>query len=253
MSDRGDHGASGRTDGIDRERWDRSHKGLSPTLARIKRETICALLPIDVEPTTLWPSLPLPKIGAALGLSPGDHMVDLGCGRGEVGLWIARSLDVGWTGVDPSPVGVALAAELARRNYGRPVSAVEGHFLATGLPDRSADAVLVLDALHFTPDLPKSLAEIRRIGRPGSILVIVGPQMTDPRPAISAAGFTLERDEETSGWREVMEEFLGRAHEEADTLRAEMGDQATEEILNRRVEHLEGIWHGLIAARAPGR
>lgn len=248
-------GESNGGGGVDRERWDAAHAvSATPTFSRIKRETICAALPDGVEPTTLWPAWPLEEVAAALDLQPGETLVDLGCGRGEVGQWIARHLDVAWVGVDPSPVGLQIAAAIAgtpANGTYRPRRMVEGHFLATNLDDDTADAVLILDAIHFSPDVPATLAEVRRVLRPGRRLVIVGPQMADPRPALAAAGFTIERDEQTPNWLELMAEFLDRAHSEADALRAELDDRTVTQLLSRRVDQLGGVGHGLIAARAP--
>jgi cyclopropane fatty-acyl-phospholipid synthase-like methyltransferase len=52
----------------------------------------------------------LPRPAATSGpgavLSRGQDLTELGCGRGGPGLWLARELDVGLTGVDFSPVAV---------------------------------------------------------------------------------------------------------------------------------------------------
>lgn len=247
-----------RDDGVDLERWNASHAVSStPTFSRIKRATICADLPDDVEPTTLWPSWPLAEVAARLQIQPAETIVDLACGRGEVGLWIARHLDAAWVGVDPSPVGLAIAARRVASppagGAGRPTRLVEGHFLATGLDDHCADAVLVVDALHFAVDLPATLAEVRRTLRPGRRLVIVGPHMLDPHPALAAAGFDVECDEATPRWRERMDEFLDRVRAEADTLRAELGEATASLVFALDARRLADVTHRLIAARAPSR
>lgn len=253
-------GADG--DGVDRKRWDAAHAvSATPTFSRIKRETICASLPEGIEPTTLWPSWPLQEVAAALDLAVGETLVDLACGRGEVGLWIAEHLGVAWVGVEPSAVGremaAAAASVIARRPSSVPASGpidariVDGHFLATGLDDDSADGVLVLDALHFCPDLPATFSEVRRVLRPGRRLVLVGPQMADPRPALANAGFTVERDDQTEGWRALLGRFLQLAHEEAEALRTELGEATATQVLSRDLRHLTDVDHGLLAARAP--
>lgn len=241
-------------DGVDRDRWNSTHQvSATPTLSRIKRETICAVLPDGVEPTTLWPAWPLDEVAAALDLSPGDTLVDLGCGRGEVGLWIANHLDVAWLGVDPSPVGLAMAGNLPSFKVSdRERTMVEGHFLATGLDTGQADAVMIVDALHFASDLEGTFAEVHRVLKPNRRLVIVGPQMTDPRPALAAAGFEIDRDEQTANWLDLVGRFLARAREEATALRDELGEKIANDLLARDVAQLRkaGTRHGLIAARA---
>ncbi|MGI8794401.1 MAG: class I SAM-dependent methyltransferase [Acidimicrobiales bacterium] len=240
-----------RDDGVDRARWDAAHRTSgTPTLSRLKRETICAALPDGVDNTTLWPSWPLPEVAAELHLTVGETLVDLACGRGEIGLWIANRLDAGWVGVDPSPVGLKMAAELAA-TAARSRTTVEGHFYATGLDDHQADAVLIVDAIHFAVDLARTFREVKRVLRPGRRLVIVGPQTSNPRPALIACGFSIERDDRTPDWRDLLGRFLARAREEADALRAELDEQSAANLLSRNIDQLTGVDHGLIAARAP--
>ncbi len=185
-------------------------------------------------------------MAAALELSPGETMVDLGCGRGEVGMWIADHLDVTGLASIPLPVGLEIAGQHA--NSRRTV--VEGHFLATGLEDDVADAVLVLDALHFATQLEATFAEIGRILRPGRRLVLVGPQLVDPRAALTEAGFVIERDEQSADWRDTLGRFLALAHAEADALRSELGEQPANDILARDLSQLTEAGHGLIVARS---
>jgi SAM-dependent methyltransferase len=58
--------------------------------------------------TTWWT---LGRFVAGLRMRPGQLLLDLACGRGGVGLWLARALDVNLVGVDWSPAGVRAAAD----------------------------------------------------------------------------------------------------------------------------------------------
>ncbi|MEW2573283.1 class I SAM-dependent methyltransferase [Streptomyces sp. NPDC047070] len=55
---------------------------------------------------------------ARLRMSPGQLLVDAGCGTGCVGLWLARAFAVRLDGFDLSPVAVAQAADRCRHFLG---------------------------------------------------------------------------------------------------------------------------------------
>ncbi|MGE3288314.1 MAG: class I SAM-dependent methyltransferase [Pseudonocardia sp.] len=108
------------------------------------------------------PGYPDEAIGWALGGRRGD-VLDLGAGTGKLTeSLVARGLRV--TAVDPDP---EMLAELHRRIPG--VDAREGDAEAIPLPDRSVDAVLAGQAMHWF-DPTRALPEIRRILRPGGVL-----------------------------------------------------------------------------------
>lgn len=108
----------------------------------------------------------------ALEASPGERILDVGCGPG----FYAEELlaEVGEegavVGVDQSPQMLAVAAHR-----------VEGHrnatfheANATSLPveDRAFDAALCVQVLEYVPDPDRALAEIHRVLRPGGRAVV---------------------------------------------------------------------------------
>lgn len=103
-----------------------------------------------------------------LAPAPGEHLVDIGCGRGEL-LAGAVAAGVRATGVEYSPDAVALARATAP---GAEVVLADARDVP--LPDGSADAVAMLDVVeHLTAaELAAALAEARRILRPGGRLLI---------------------------------------------------------------------------------
>jgi 2-polyprenyl-3-methyl-5-hydroxy-6-metoxy-1,4-benzoquinol methylase len=107
-------------------------------------------LPPQIEPTSVVTLGLLGHVGQALDLSPGQTLVDLACGRGGPGLWLAREADVSLVGVDFSPVAVGQAAHRAAL-FGLADRArfAIGDLTRTGLPDASADAAVCIDAFHF--------------------------------------------------------------------------------------------------------
>lgn len=106
------------------------------------------------------------EVADELDLRPSELLVDLPCGRGGYGLEIAARAQARVVGVDFA----ASALELARAQaVTRGVKAQYrlGDLVATGLTDRTADAVLVVDAIQFPYSPTLAYAEIARTLRPG--------------------------------------------------------------------------------------
>jgi SAM-dependent methyltransferase len=107
---------------------------------------------------------PAPFLGIfARHLSPGDHVLDVGCGSGRDLLWLQqKGLVV--TGFERSP-GLA---GLARKNAGCRV--VEGDFHTHDFAPLAVDAILMTGALVHVPhdDLPDVLGNILLALKPAS-------------------------------------------------------------------------------------
>ncbi len=92
--------------------------------------------PAEVEPFSPCSWSLLSSLVGALRLPPGATLVDLGCGRGGPGLWLARAMNARLVGIDWSSVAVELAAQ--RAPYWLSEGRYEmrtGTFTETGLPD----------------------------------------------------------------------------------------------------------------------
>lgn len=196
-------------------------------------------LPARIEPFSFVSLAFLGHLQQALALSPGQRLVDLACGRGGPGLWLAQRSGAVLTGVDFSAVAVAQAAERAAL-FGLGDGQAEfvvGDLAGTGLPAASADAVVCIDALHFAADLVAGAGEALRVLRPGGRLVLTNWQPRtpgDPRLPSSrrdrdwqrilvAAGFTDVRLEVRPEWHE----FYTRIYQTA----LELGDPGEDTAL----------------------
>lgn len=113
---------------------------------------------------------------ALLALTPGAHVLDVGCGAGDDLLALAASVgpDGQVVGVDPSKVMLAHArtklAGVAER-----CTLVEASASALPFPDASFDAVRVDRVLHFVEQPARAIAELRRVTRPGGRVVVSEP------------------------------------------------------------------------------
>lgn len=235
---------------IPREEFDALHAGSAKRgiSSRLFEQAFGDEFPIEVDPSSSCTWSVLGAMVARLRLRPGDLLVDLGCGRGGTGLWLARAFSARLVGVDFSEKAIELATERIPEFFpaldpGQDRIRFQlGTFEDTGLPDASAAGAVSMDALPFTPDRDAALRELRRILKPGARAVFTSstrqpghPQYTPGEPAwedrIAAAGLELEakveRPEEPEMWSRLFD--LWEANE--DRLRRECGDFDTDNRL----------------------
>ncbi len=185
----------------------------SPVQERVWREAFGDEYPEGVDPYSYVTASELRRFAADLAVGSGDTLVDLGCGRGGAGLWVALSTGARLTGIDIAEAALVAARERATR-LGVEARFVRGEFETTGLPDGEADAVMSVDALLFTPDKAAALRELRRILRPGARLCLTSwdyhrqpegrpPQVPDHRPLAADAGFSVLAYDDTERWHEL--------------------------------------------------
>ena len=174
-------------------------------------------LPPEIEPYSFVSVALLGHLADALALSPGKTLVDLGCGRGGPGLWLAQSHGTLLIGVDFSAVAVQQAtARAALFGLADRVRFVVGDLAATGLADGTADAVVAIDALHFAADPTAAAREGLRLLRPGGRLVLTNWQPRSPADSrlpsrlridwaatLGSAGFAEVRVESRPEWHEL--------------------------------------------------
>jgi ubiquinone/menaquinone biosynthesis C-methylase UbiE len=116
------------------------------------------------------------RILARAAIAPGQRVLDVGCGPGPLTLAAAREAGpTGETvGLDASPEMIALAtrqAAAARSPATFRLAPIE----AIPMPDDHVDVVLASLMLHHLPStlLPRALAEVRRVLRPGGRFVVL--------------------------------------------------------------------------------
>ncbi len=113
------------------------------------------------------------KLSGLLTITPGDRMLDLGCGIGEPAIRLAAAHDIEIVGVSISERQVrrandrAAAAGLAGRLGFQCADAMDLPF-----PDDSFDLVWALESMHHMPDRWHVLRQAARVLRPGGQLAI---------------------------------------------------------------------------------
>lgn len=160
-------------------------------------------LPPELQSTSLLTWDGIADVADALRLSPGEHLVDLACGRGGYGLELARRTGARLTGIDFS----AVALEQARRRATELSQHAEfrlGELEATGLEPASVDAAICVDAIQFA-DQAVALRELRRVMVPGGRVVLTCWQGVgdDDRVPDRIRVINLARDLDATGFADV--------------------------------------------------
>ena len=155
------------------------------------------------------------EMAEQLRLTPSDVLLDLACGRGWYGLQIAARTGARLIGVDFSAEAVRQAREQATVRGNRDAEFRTGDLTASGLPDRSVNAVLCTDSIQFPEEPEAAYRELRRVLVPGGRAVLPGwepfvlgderlsarMRRVDMDAGLRAAGFTEVEVRERAHWR----------------------------------------------------
>ena len=113
-----------------------------------------------------FPSAAYAWLREDLGLQPGKTVIDLGAGTGK---FTRLLVETGATVTAVEPVA-AMRDRMVRDLPG--VTSLQGHAQNIPLPDACADALICAQAFHWFANAD-SLAEIRRVLKPGGVLGLI--------------------------------------------------------------------------------
>jgi ubiquinone/menaquinone biosynthesis methyltransferase len=110
------------------------------------------------------------------GAKPGDTCVDVCCGSGDLAQMLGQR--VGKTGrvigVDFATEQLAIARQrVQNRHLSLPITWLEGDALNLDFPDNHFNAATMGYGLRNVGDIPRALAELRRILKPGATAAIL--------------------------------------------------------------------------------
>jgi len=221
--------------------YDAVYAGLekSPTLQRLWRQHALGNdYPSGFEHLSFLTADELGRIKTEL--RPSGPLVDVGCGAGGPGLWVASQTAAPLIGIDASRVALTRVCDRAKHVEGL-LEAVfcVGVFDRLPIQTASADAVMSVDALQYAVDKNAAFLEIGRILRPGgrlaftafevdvdrvSCLPVFGlDPIDDFRPVLTRAGFSVDVYEETERWRDRVRSTYQAVMRELASLNVEMG------------------------------
>jgi ubiquinone/menaquinone biosynthesis C-methylase UbiE len=234
--------------GITPETFDRAHgtTAKSELMWRLAREAYGADYPGEVQPwgvTTWWT---LGRFVSGLRIGAGQQLLDLACGRGGVGLWLARATGAQVTGVDWSPAAVREAT--ARAPEFVPTQRawfVVGDLAATGLESGSVHAAVCVDAIFFATDRVAVFAEMTRVLRSGARFIFTADESEDPErpaavpdwaPIAEAGGLIVESREEIPQWREDLRRMYDTWIANIDEVRQSLGDESADDLIEEATQ-----------------
>jgi ubiquinone/menaquinone biosynthesis C-methylase UbiE len=227
----------------------------SPTLQRLWREhALGEAYPSGFEHLSFLTADELVRMSSHIRAK--GTVVDVGCGAGGPGLWVASQNSVRLIGIDASYVALVRACERSRRLEGAPPALFSvGVFDRLPIGTASAGTVMSVDALQYATDKEAAFLEIGRILRPGGRLVFTAFEVdvdrvrsfpvlgVDPiddfRPLLARAGFSLDVYEETNQWRRRVTSTYQAVKREIKALTVEMGAFASASLVFEATATLE--------------
>ena len=187
------------------------------------------------------------EFARAAGVGPGQHVIDVGCGSGALTVVLAEIVGAeNVAGVDPSEPFVAEAR-----------TRVPGADLRVGpaesLPfeDASFDAALSQLVFHFVQDPGQSVAEMRRVTRPGGRVAACVWDMTGGMTMLRSY-WDAAREAGATGPDEI-ERFGGRPGQVAQLWRdAGLRDVVDESLtVSADYEDFDELWTSFLGAAGP--
>lgn len=183
----------------------------------------------------------------ALDLRPGDPFVDLACGAGGPGAWIAHQTGAKLIGVDLSTVGTRIAAERAAAHHLGSANFVVGSVERLPMVDGCVVGAMSLDSLQYVLDKRATFAEVARAlvtggrfaftafevdgDRVRNVPVLGVDPVGDYSILLRDAGFRVETYEETPGWHGRLVAAYSAVLADEQTLRLQMGNSAVDALL----------------------
>ena len=227
----------------------------SPTFRGIFSEIYGDDYAEEADPSGFVTMSDLRNIAEHFNVGGEQTFVDLACGRGGAGLWVARETGARLIGIDISKVAVEQAAgRIADFGLAGRARFQVGDFCATGLPEASFDGAISVDSLFLVPDKTASVHEAARILRPGARFVFTNwevhlPLMVkDYHGLLENAGFEIEVYDEPPDWRRRQRAVYENILAKKEILIKEMGKASAKVWIQDaqtempRLEHMKRIF-----------
>jgi ubiquinone/menaquinone biosynthesis C-methylase UbiE len=173
-------------------------KERSESFRDIFREVYGDDYPEDANPDSFVTVTDLRIIAKNLNVGPENTFIDLGCGRGGPGLWIARETGANYAGIDFSENAIKQAKQRSEVFKIKGTCTFQlGDMQSLNFPDNSFDGASSIDVISFIPDPLVVIKEVARILRPKTYFAFTtwenkrSHRYNDYRPYVQNAGFKI--------------------------------------------------------------
>lgn len=144
------------------DEWDEGYR--RQQASNLHAELMGEDMPPSIQPFSFVPLAGLEALAVTLAMKPGQILVDLGCGQGGPGLWLADRAGAYLVGIDYSGVAIADASQRQQLFAGiAGARFVTADVACTGLPGGCANAVVSIDVLQLVDDAAAMLREAARL------------------------------------------------------------------------------------------
>ena len=205
-------------------------KERSESFRDIFREVYGDDYPEEANPDSFVTITDLRTIAKNLNIGPGKTFIDLGCGRGGPGLWIARETGANYVGIDFSESAIKQAnhRSVDFKIEGTSIFQV-GDMYSLDFPENSFDGAVSIDVISFLPDPLAAIKEAARILRSKAIFAFTtwenkkSQEINDYRPFLRNAGFEIKTYIETPDWKQRQRKVYEKTLERKKVLIKDMG------------------------------
>lgn len=205
-------------------------KERSESYRDIFREVYGDDYPEDANPDSFVTITDLQTIAKKLNISPGKSFIDLGCGRGGPGLWIARETGANYVGIDLSENAIKRAQHRSMDFKMKSSAKFQvGNICSLNFPENSFDGAISIDVISFIPDPLGVFKEAARILRSKAYFVFTTWEIKKSRVLNSYrsylldSGFSIISYGETPDWKKRQSEVYQKTLELKKELIKDMG------------------------------
>ncbi len=186
--------------------------------------------PEEINPDSFVTITDLRTIAKNLNIGSEKSFIDLGCGRGGPGLWIARETGANYVGIDFSENAIKQAQDRSRDfKIKGTIKFQAGNMYSLNFPANSFDGAISIDVISFIPDPPAIFKEVARILRSEAYFVFTTWEnknsniINDYRSYLRDTGFSIKSYSETPDWKKRQSEVYQKTLESKKLLIKDMG------------------------------
>lgn len=205
-------------------------KERSESYRDIFREVYKEDYPEEVNPDSFVTMTDLRAIAKNLNVGPRKTFIDLGCGRGGPGLWVARETGANYIGIDFAESAIKEANHRAMNiKIKGSFDFQVGNMYSLNFPENTFNGAISIDVISFIPDPLAAIKEAARILRSKAFFVFTtweykkSPKTMDFRPYLRDSGFQIKTYSETQDWKQRQREVYQKTLELKNVLIKDMG------------------------------